>query len=86
MTRCAGVIVVSCVISAWYWVVKLATEVMLLGVPVMSAIRASLLPIQRKMVVGCALIAKPSWLSASRNQSRGNRERAGSTAVVPGRD
>src|ERR1700753_1262663 len=64
ITRCAGVIVVSCVISAWYCVVNVATGVMLLGVPVMSAISASLLPIQRKMVVGCALMANPSWLRA----------------------
>ena len=62
MTRCAEVSVVSCVISAWYWVVKLATEVMLLGVPVRSAISASLLPIQRKIVVGWALTAKVAWL------------------------
>ena len=58
MTRWAEVMVVSWLMRAVYWVVKLATEVMLAGVPVRSAMRASLFPIQRKMVVGLALMAK----------------------------
>ena len=41
--------------SAVYWVVKSAVEVMEAGVPVRSAMRASLLPAQRKMRGGLGL-------------------------------